>query len=90
MLEELQPRSLEFFAEPIPVFAGWPDAPCAYLQFSAVYGEPAAQALREGWPTARLDAGHFHMLVDPAGVADALATGCLRRATSTQARSAWE
>jgi hypothetical protein len=29
-------------------------------------------AAARGWPTARLDAGHFHPLVDPDGVAAAL------------------
>jgi pimeloyl-ACP methyl ester carboxylesterase len=72
LLAELRPRSLAFFWEPIRVFAGWPDAPCAYLQFSAAYDAPAAQARRRGWAYRQIDAGHFHMLVDPAGVADAL------------------
>ncbi|MGZ9235477.1 MAG: hypothetical protein ACXW4E_08130, partial [Anaerolineales bacterium] len=33
MIFELRPRGLDFFAEPIPVFNGWPDAPCIYIQF---------------------------------------------------------
>ena len=69
LLAELRPRPLAFFTEPIPVFAGWPDAPGAYLHFSAAYDVPAAQAQRRGWAYHRLDAGHFHLLVDPAGVA---------------------
>jgi hypothetical protein len=71
-LEELRPRSLAFFIEPIPAFAGWPDAPCGYLQLSAAYEHPAEDARRRGWPCRRLDAGHFHMLVDPAEVSGIL------------------
>lgn len=70
VVAELRPRGLDFFTEPIPVFDGWPDAPCIYIQFSASYAQPAAQARRSGWPTYRLDAGHFHMLVDPVAVTD--------------------
>jgi hypothetical protein len=72
VLAGLRPRRLPFWQEPIPVFAGWPDAPCACLQFSPFYGEDAAEARRRGWPTRVLEAGHFHMLVDPAGTSDAL------------------
>lgn len=72
MVEELRPRSLAFFEEPIPVFEGWPDAPCGYLQFSAAYDTPAEQARRQGWAFRKLDAGHFHMLVDPVAVAASL------------------
>ena len=70
MVAELRPRALSFFTEPIPVFAAWPDAPCIYIQFSAPYESSAAHARRAGWPTYRLEAGHFHMLVDPAAVTD--------------------
>jgi len=70
MVAEIRPRGLVFFIEPIPVFDGWPNAPCVYIQFSAPYEKPAAQARGAGWPTYELEAGHFHMLVDPAAVAD--------------------
>jgi hypothetical protein len=70
MVSELRPRGIDFFTEPIPVFEGWPDAPCAYIQLSATYKQPAALARREGWQTYRLEAGHFHMLVDPNAVTD--------------------
>lgn len=74
LVAELRPRSLSFFAEPLPVFDGWPDAPCAYIQFSASYAWDAQQARLAGWPVrevnARTRAGHFHMLVDPAAVAE--------------------
>jgi hypothetical protein len=70
MVAELHPRGLNFFNEPIPVFAGWPDAPCVYIQFSPIYQKPAAQARQKGWLTEELAGGHFHMLVDPAAVTD--------------------
>ena len=69
-VSEIQPRGLDFFSEPIPVFAGWPDAPCMYIQFSAPYENPAKQARQAGWRTYKLEAGHFHMLVAPATVTD--------------------
>lgn len=72
MVAEIQPRGLDFFSEPIPVFDGWPDAACIYIQFSAPYEGPATQARQAGWQTYTMEAGHFHMLVDPQGVADML------------------
>lgn len=71
LLAELRPRPLAFFAEPLPQVAGWPDAPCGYLRFSPAYARPAAEAERRGWPYRAFDAGHFHLLVDPAAIADA-------------------
>ena len=68
MMTEIRPRGLSFFTEPIPVFDGWPDAPCIYVQFSAPYKTVAAQARQLGWPTYEFEAGHFHMLVDPEAV----------------------
>lgn len=70
MVVELRPRGLDFFIEPIPVFKDWPDAPCIYIQFSAFYEEPAARARKQGWSTYKLEAGHFHMLVDVKTVTD--------------------
>jgi hypothetical protein len=72
LMAELQPRPLAFFAEPIPGFAQGPDAPCAYLQFGTAYAPAGARAQRDGWAYRHLAGGHFHMLVDPAGVAAAL------------------
>jgi pimeloyl-ACP methyl ester carboxylesterase len=70
LVAELNPRGLDFFTEPIPVFDGFPDAPCIYIQFSAPYERPAVHAREAGWSTYKLDAGHFHMLVDPEAVTD--------------------
>ncbi len=70
MIAEMQPRALPFFTEPIPVFSGWPDAPCVYIRFSAPYQSVAARAQEDGWPVYELEAGHFHMLVDEVTVTD--------------------
>lgn len=72
LVGSLRPRGLAFFTEPLPAAAGWPDAPCGYLRLSAVYDRWAEAAAAMGWPTGWLDAGHFHPLVDPDGVAAAL------------------
>jgi hypothetical protein len=73
LVASLRPRGLEFFTEPLPAAAaGWPDVPCGYLRLSAVYDRWADEARARGWPTAGLDAGHFHPLVDPEAVAAAL------------------
>lgn len=72
VIEELRPRPLAFFEEPIPVFDGWPDAACAYLKFSPAYDVPAERARGSGWAYLGMEAGHFHMLVDPSAVTEAL------------------
>jgi hypothetical protein len=72
LIAELQPQPLAYWDEPVPVFEGWPDAPCAYLQFSPAYNAPAERARSAGWPYRRIDAAHFHMLVDPPAVVSAL------------------
>jgi hypothetical protein len=70
VLDKLHPRPLDFFTEAIPVFEGFPDAPCFYLQLSAGYDYSVQEAVKRGWRVAKIDAGHFHMLVDAKGVAD--------------------
>ena len=67
-----RPRGLPFWEEPIPVFAGWPDAPGAYLLFTETYRRDAERARAMGWPVCEMPAGHFHMLVEPEAVAEAL------------------
>jgi hypothetical protein len=71
-LAGLRPRPLAFFTEVLPTVTNWPDAPCAYLQFSAAYDAHAAGARAHAWPTRAFDVGHFHQLVDPAKVAEVL------------------
>jgi len=70
MIFEIRPRGVSFFTEPIPVFADWPDAPCVYIRFSSPYDRAALQARAADWPVYDLDAGHFHMLVNPVAVTD--------------------
>ncbi len=74
LVNDLRPRGLDFFTEPIPVPALWRrEAPSVYIQLSAAYDQPARQAEREGWPISRLPGdNHFLVLADPAAVADAL------------------
>ena len=70
IVAEIHPRGLDFFREPIPVFKGWPDAACVYVLFSEPYKRAAIQARGLGWSTYELEAGHFHMLVNPEDVTD--------------------
>jgi hypothetical protein len=70
MVSEIRPRGVSFFTEPIPVFAGWPDAPCVYIRFSPAYDRAATQAKAADWLVYEMDAGHFHMLVSPVAVTD--------------------
>jgi hypothetical protein len=69
---ELRPLPLRAYEEKIPVFSGWPDAPCAYLLFTPTYESMLRRAADRGWPTARLDGTHFEMLNQPARFARAL------------------
>lgn len=69
LVRELQPRGLNFFSEMLPVF-DFPDAPCAYLQFTPWYESYAEQARARGWAFEKMEAGHFEMLVQPVEVAD--------------------
>jgi pimeloyl-ACP methyl ester carboxylesterase len=75
---ELRPLPLAVYEEPVPVFPGWPDAPRAYLRFTRTwpqaYQRYVDHARRESWPYAELNGGHFHMLVDPEAVAEAILT----------------
>lgn len=72
LLAELQPHGRRYFNEALPVFEGWPDARCAYIHFSAAYDEAANTAKRLGWPVIHLNGGHFHMIVNPLRVANAI------------------
>lgn len=67
VIQDLRPHPLRYYTEPIPVFNGWPDAPCAYLHFSrsSSYEIPSARAWQAGLPFCRLPGGHFHLLVNP-------------------------
>jgi hypothetical protein len=64
---------LAYLRGDVPVPQGWDGVPGAYLRLSAGYDAEAERAERLGWPVRRLDAGHLHLLVDPDGVAGAVA-----------------
>jgi hypothetical protein len=71
---EARPLPLAFFEEPLPpVPDSWRSRRRGFLRFSEGYDEPARQAAALGWPVRALPGEHLHMLVDPAGVAAALA-----------------
>jgi hypothetical protein len=78
---ELQPMPLAVYEEAIPVPANWPDAPCAYLLFSPVYNSAAQKARRAGWNYLELPGQHFHMLVQPDTIAQALIDIAVRAAS---------
>lgn len=71
LVRELQPRGLGFFSERFHAF-DFPDAACAYLQFTPWYESYAEQARARGWAFEKMEAGHFEMLVHPREVTDAL------------------
>jgi len=71
-IAEVPDVPLAVYEEPLSVPAGWPDAPCGYLRFSAPYASEAQQAAALVWPVQTLEGGHLHMLANPAAVADAL------------------
>lgn len=74
LVRSLRPRGQDFFTEPLPFPADWPDAPCGFVRLSAAYERPARVARSRGWPVVEADlaGGHFAMCTDPDGVADAL------------------
>jgi len=82
---DLRPRARDFFTEPLPVFDGFPDAPCGFLQLSPAYDRPASFARTHGFAYRDLGGGHFAMLTRPAAVADALID--LRRQMENDAKS---
>jgi hypothetical protein len=72
ILQELHPRPLSFFTEPLPVPAEWPIHPCFFIQFTTSYNYSAADARVRGWEVRQMSGGHFHMLVNPTAVANTL------------------
>ncbi len=71
-IQELRPTRFAVYDEPLPVFSGWPDAPCGYVKLSPAYEREAQRGRQKGWRVLDLPGGHFHMLVEPHRVADAL------------------
>jgi alpha/beta hydrolase family protein len=71
-VNELRPVPLAVYEEPLPVFSGWPDAPCGYVRFSSAYEADEAKARQAGWLCVELPGGHLHMLAAPDDVANVL------------------
>ncbi|MEO6456669.1 MAG: hypothetical protein ABIO92_00120 [Chloroflexia bacterium] len=73
---DLKPLPLAVYEEPIPVFDGWPDAPCSFIAFRSddeyVYADSLRHVEQQRWLSAKMVGMHFHMLVDPVAVVDAL------------------
>ena len=72
LLASVCPRGRDFFTEPLPMPADWPDAPCGYLRLSPAYDVVAGRARARGWPVAELAGGHFAAVTEPDRVAEAL------------------
>lgn len=72
LLRSLRPRGDDFFTEPVPMPADWPDAPCGYLRLSPAYDAVVRQARARGWPVRALGGGHFAALREPERVAAGL------------------
>lgn len=72
LLRSVRPRGKDFFTEPVPMPADWPDAPCGYLQLSPAYDVVARQARARGWPVHERGGGHFAALTEPERVAAGL------------------
>ena len=72
IVEQVRPRPLSFWTEPIPVPPEWPDAPCFYLRLSEAYRVPFDRAKHEGWKAREIEGTHFHMLAEPRAVTDAV------------------
>jgi hypothetical protein len=70
---EQQRLPLSYFAETVSIPPGWPDRPGAYLAFGDTYAAERAAAAARGWPVVTLAGEHLHMVVDPPGVAAAIA-----------------
>lgn len=67
---ELRPVPLGYLRGRVPV----PDVrvPTAYLRLSAAYDDELRTASARGWPTASLDRGHLHQVVEPLAVTRAI------------------
>lgn len=69
VLAEARPRAARFYEERVTVPAGWPDAPCGYVQLSATQAPAFAEASACGWACLRTPGHHFLMVTEPVRVA---------------------
>jgi hypothetical protein len=76
LVKSLRPRGRDFFVEPLPFPADWPDAPCGFVKLSVAYDGPARVARSRGWTVVEAPAdqpgGHFAACADPDGVTSIL------------------
>jgi hypothetical protein len=72
MQTEMRRLPLAFFRSEVPVPAGWPDTPCAYLQMSSAYAAAATEARGRGWTVDRVDGSHLDVATRPTETAAAL------------------
>jgi hypothetical protein len=63
---------LSYFAERMPVAAGWTRRPSAYLAFGDTYRREREAAAHNGRPVRTLPGSHLQMVIDPTRVATAL------------------
>ena len=68
-----RPTPIEVLEEPLPVPAGWPEAPVGYMHLSETYDGAAKAAGAEGWPVRELRSSHVQMLLEPESFARELA-----------------
>jgi hypothetical protein len=63
--------SVQWFDDTIEL-ANWDRIPAGFIQTSEIYDHSAAEALRRGWPVARLQGTHLHPTLSPAETAGAI------------------
>ena len=69
VLASQRPRPVDFWTEAVPAPGDWMQLPCAYLQLSGGYRQPARRANEMGWPVIERPSHHFAILTEPALVA---------------------
>jgi pimeloyl-ACP methyl ester carboxylesterase len=69
--EEMPPIPIGYLEGSVPIPAGWPHVPGAFLAFGGeAYASEARRARAWGWPVSVIEgAGHLHMAADPENVA---------------------
>ena len=71
-VEELRPTPLRVYDEPIPVGIGAEDRDHGYVLLTKQYGDSFDIASARGWVTERRESSHFHLLNQPAKMAEIL------------------
>lgn len=69
--EGLPTMHVDWFDDRIDL-ASWDHVPAGFIQTSAIYDHATAEALRRGWPVARLDGTHLHPTLCPEETASAI------------------